>query len=254
MFNSTNSVPSVADMAAVMGNRNSDGFADGNGWWVLIILFAIFGGWGNGAWGNNGGYGTQSAAGYTDAAIQRGFDNQSVMNKLNGLENGICSLGYDQLSQMNGINTNIAQTGYNLQNSIQQNAIAQMQNTNSVQSQISQCCCDNREAIAGVNYNLATDTCAITTAINQAAQNTIENANSNYRALHDEFVQSQIDAKNEKIAEQQATIQALNLAASQQAQNNYIVNQLRPYPVPAYYMANPWAGTNTCMTGCCGNS
>lgn len=51
MFNGNS--PSLADIAAVTGN-NKDGWGDGNGWWVLIILFAIFGGWGNGF---GGGYG-----------------------------------------------------------------------------------------------------------------------------------------------------------------------------------------------------
>lgn len=45
MFNGNS--PSLADIAAVTGN-NKDVWGDGNGWWVLIILFAIFGGWGNG--------------------------------------------------------------------------------------------------------------------------------------------------------------------------------------------------------------
>ena len=41
MFN-TGTSPSLADIAAVTGgNRNNDGWGDGNGWWVLIILFAI---------------------------------------------------------------------------------------------------------------------------------------------------------------------------------------------------------------------
>lgn len=116
MFN--NAAISPADIAAVTRNSNNDGFCDGNGWWILIILFALFGwgGYGNGNWN---GCGSQSSNYYTDAALQRGFDNQSVMNKLNGLENGICSLGYDQLAQMNGINTNIMQTGYGIQNAIQ---------------------------------------------------------------------------------------------------------------------------------------
>lgn len=56
------------------------------------------------------------------------------MNKLNGIEQGICSLGYDQ---MNGINTNILQTGFGLQNAIQQNTISGMQNANALQTQIS---------------------------------------------------------------------------------------------------------------------
>lgn len=246
MFNA--SMPSLADIAAVTNNgrNNDDGMFGNNGWWILIILWACWGGgWGGyGANGANGydGY-SQAASNYTDAAIQRGFDHQSIITKLEGLEQSNCTHALDQLNQTNQINTNIMQTGYGLQNAIQQNAVSAMQNMNALQAQLS-----------GMNYNMATDTCAVTTAINQLGQNIINNDNANYRALHDELVQSQLDAKDNKIAEQQALITQLNLTASQQAQNNYIVNQLRPYPVPAYYMANPWAGSNTCMTGCCGNS
>lgn len=44
---------------------------------------------------------------------------------------------------------------------------------------------------------------------------------------------------------------ALKLAASQQAQNNYLVNQIRPCPIPAYTTCNPWAGTNCNCNSCC---
>lgn len=281
MFNS-NAAMSPADIAALTGNnRSNDGFGDGNGWWVLIILFALFGGWGNNGYGNNrsngnndgvssvvymppmGGYGMSTSSSFTDSAIQRGFDNQAVTNKLNGLENGLCSLGYDQLAQMNNINTNIMQTGYanqsatqqattTLQNAIQANAIAAMQQSNATQTQLASCCCENREAIAGVNYNLATDTCAITTAVNQAAQNVIENANANYRALHDELVQSQLDAKNDKIAELQSALAAAQTREVNNAQSAYLINTLRPIPGPMYPVQNPWGGSNMYMTGCCG--
>ena len=66
-----NATPSLADIAEVTdGNRNNDGFGNGNGWWVLIILFAIFGGWGNGAWGRNG----AGEAPASNGDLQRGFD------------------------------------------------------------------------------------------------------------------------------------------------------------------------------------
>ena len=236
MFNG--GTPSLSDIAAVTGNRNNDGFGDGNGWWVLIILFALFGGWGNNGWGNGGTNGSTNA---TDSALQRGFDTQSIVNKLNGLENGLCSLGYDQLAQMNGLNSNVTQTGYQIQNAIQQDTIANMQQANALQAQLANCCCENRAATAQVRYDMATDTCAVTTAISQAARDITDNANMNYRALHDEFVQSQLDAKNEKIAEQQSMIQALNLAQSQANQNQYLINQLRPSAVPAFTVPNPYA-------------
>lgn len=237
MFNS-GSAPSLSDIAAVT-NGSRDGFMDGNcGWWILIILFfCVFGGgWNNGyANGNGGGYVATAA---TQADIQRGFDNQSVINKLNGLENGLCDGFYAMnTAVMNGTNqiqnsiqqasTANLQNTFTLQQAIQSDTVANMQNTNAISSQLANCCCENREAIAQVRYDMATDTCAITNAINQVGQNIMTNCNNNYRQLHDEIVANQIAAKDAKIAEQQAMINALNLAASQQAQNAYLVEQMK---------------------------
>lgn len=236
MFNSN--MPSLSDIAAVTGNRNDGGWGDGNGWWVLIILFAIFGGWGgNNGWGNNGN-GGYAATAATQADIQRGFDTSAVTNKLNGLENGLCDGFYSMnTAVMSGTNTlqnaiqqastaNLQNT-YTLQNAIQQDTVANMQNTNSISRQLADCCCENRAAVAQVRYDNATNTCAITTAINQLGQTIIQNDNANYRALHDELVAIQMANKDAKIAELTAMNNALNLAASQQAQNAYLVEQMK---------------------------
>ena len=29
---------SLSDIAAATGNRNNDGFGDGNGWWIILFL------------------------------------------------------------------------------------------------------------------------------------------------------------------------------------------------------------------------
>lgn len=260
MFNESGITP--ADIAAVTNTRNGDSFDGNNGWWILIILFALFG-WGGNGYGNRGQNPSQGAGEFLDSSLQRGFDNQSVMNKLNGLENGLCSLGYDQLAQMNGINSNISQTGYSIQNAIQQDALSTMQqfnaaqltamqNANMAQAQLANVCCENRQAIAQVRYDMATDTCAITTAIAQNARDVIDNQNANYRALHDELVQSQLDAKDAKIAEQQQIISQLNLSRSQTDQNQYLISQLRPAAVPAFNVPNPYASYGYgCYSGCC---
>lgn len=257
--------PSLSDIAAVTGNNNgNDGFGGNNGWWILIILFALFG-WGRGGYGNgnnegNGGGGTTvvtvpmptggyygsgfgGSVGFTDAAIQRGFDNQTVVQKLDGLNSGVCSLGYDQLAQMNGINTNIMQTGFGLQQGLNAINIGAMQNANALSTQLASCCCENRQGQADIKYAMATDTCAITTAIRQAAQDIMQNDNANYRQLHDENVALQMEQKNDRIQQQAARIQQLELQASQAAQNSYLVNTLRPCPQPAYITCNPFTGT-----------
>lgn len=269
--------PSLADIAAVTDNKNNDGMMGMNGgWWVIIILLALFG-WGRGGFGPNGGndcngggttvvtvpmspYGSYGGAGngFIDAAIQRGFDNQTVIQKLDGLNGGVCSLGYDQLAQMNGINTNIMQTGFALQQGLNAVNVGAMQNANALSTQLANCCCENRQGQADIKYAMATDTCAITNAIQQAAQNIMQNDNANYRQLHDENVALQLAQKNERIQEQAAQIQQLQLLASQADQNNYLINTLRPCPQPAYITCNPFTGTinpyGNCNNGCGCNS
>ena len=229
--------PSVADIAAVTGNSGSNGWGYGDGWWVLIILFALFGGWGRGgAFGGNGG-GCDSACA-TVGDVERGFNQQSTNMRFNAIDNAFAQLGYanqqqafDTIQAVNGAQT--AVTG----------AI------NGLSSQLADCCCENRLAVANLNSALASDTCSVTTAISQAARDITDNQNANYRALHDELVQTRMEDKNAQIQQLQSQVQALNLAQSQANQNAYLIGQLRPTPVPSYTVANPYAGFGY---GCCG--
>ena len=80
------------------------------------------------------------------------------------------------------------------------------------------------------------------------------NDNNNYRQLHDEIVSIQMQAKDEKIAEQASLINALNLAQSQANQNQYLISQLRPCPQPCYPVQNPYTSTNWGNNCGCGNA
>lgn len=157
MFGSNCNTASVSLVANIDGNGNNNGWgAEGSWLWFIIVIFAIFGwgGFGNGFRGNgmNGGVGSE---------IQRGFDNQAVVSKLDGITNGLCDGFYAVQNGMNGINTNILQTGFGIQQAINADTVANMQNTNALQSQLANCCCETREAIQGVNYNMAQNTCAL---------------------------------------------------------------------------------------------
>ena len=235
MFGSFSS-PSIADIAAVTGDNQNSGWGNGDGWWVLIILFALFGGWGRGGAFGGGGNGCDGACA-TVGDIQRGFDNQGVTNKLNGLEQGLSSIAYEALAQSNATNQGICQLGYNVQNSI-----------NGVATQMQQCCCDTQSAIAGVNYNMQSGFCNINNTIQSVARDITDNQNANYRAIHDEIVANRMEDKNAQIQSLQSQVQALNLAQSQANQNTYLISQLRPTPVPSYTVANPYAGFGY---GCC---
>lgn len=238
MFNSSNSVPSLSDIAAV---TNNDGIGGNNGWWILIILFALFGGWGN----RGNGY-----SGDGNSSVQPGYvlnqDFAILERKADAIQNGICSLGYDQLNQMNGINNNIfaAQTAITAQNT-------------AIQSQLASCCCEQKNQVAtefaNLNYNLATQMCNTRQAVADATNSIIQNDNANWRALDSRLTQMEMASKDQRIAELQAQLQDARFAASQSAQNEYLVNQLRPAPVPAYQVANPYAnaGTCQCYNTCC---
>lgn len=266
MFNGSNS-PSLADIAAVTGgNRNNDGMWGGDGWWAIIIFAMIFGwgGFGGNGWGGNGGGMGSTAAAYTDSAIQRGFDTQAITGKLDGITNGLCDGFYavnnSLLTGFNGVNTNILQSGYGIQQAINADTIANMQNTNALQSQLADCCCETREAIQGVNYNTAQNTCALQNTMNTNTRDIIESQNAGTRAILDYLC-------NEKISSLQAENNDLRRAASQDrqsalltteiaSQTQQIINAVRPTPVPAFPASNLYGyayngcGGCGCNTGC----
>lgn len=260
--------PSVADIAAVTnGNNCNNGFGYGNDWWMWIIILALFG-WGG--FGGRQGFGCGFVGGNscctpaTCAEVQNGFNQQATQTMLNGIENGICSLGYDQLNQMNGINQNIFQTGSTLQQAINNMGVAQMQDTNALSRQISDCCCETREAIQGVNYNMAQQFCNLNNTVQSIARDITDNQNANYRALHDELVNYRMQDKDETIANLRSQVQALNLAASQSNQNTALFNRMdanqaelirrlgRDCPTPAYIVPNPFCcNTQQTCGQCC---
>lgn len=281
---------SAADVAAVVRNNDGccnyggygmmngmGGYGFGECWWVIIILMALFGGFGYGGFGYGGagmrggnGCGCEAAVA-TVGDIQRGFDNQGVTNKLNGLENGLAdgfyAMNNSMLTGFNGVQSaiqnsamNAMQNTFTLQQAIQADTVANMQNTNALATQLANCCCENRTGFQQVGYDLATQGNAIQVAIANQTQALMQNQNDNYRALHEEIVANRMEDMKTENANLRSQIQALNLAASQANQNTYLVNQLRPCPQPAYIVANPFCcnqqvsyqNANCCPSQCCG--
>ena len=154
MFNSNNTPFTMPVMPATGGYSDGGAWGDGGWLWIIVVFALLFG------WGNNGlgGFGCNNGGGYvataaTQADIQRGFDNSAVISKLDGISNGLCdgfyAMNNSMLTGFNGINTNIMQTGYGIQQAINADTVANMQNTNALQSQLANCCC---ETIDGEGY------------------------------------------------------------------------------------------------------
>ena len=239
---------SLADIAAVTGNnRDNDGMWGNGAWWIVILLIFGWGGFGGNGWGGNG-----AGNGYTDAAIQRGFDNQAVLSKLDGINNGICSLGYDQLAQMNGINTNILQTGFGIQQAINADTVSGMQNTNAIQStltnmaaQNASCCCETQRQIergfADTNYNMATQACQTRQAIADSTRSILD------YLCQDKIATLQAENNDLRRAASQDRQNAL-LTTAMTAQTSQIINAVNPTAIPAYVVPNPNAYAYGC--GC----
>ena len=227
-------------------NGGYSGFGWGGEWIWIIVLFAL---WQNGGFGFGGRGASDVANQYVlnsdVATLQRqlsdGFN--GTERKLDSVTNGICDLGYAALGQSNGINTTVMRNGYETRNAIA-----------GLGTQLQGCCCDIREGIAGVNYNMATHSNGIERQIERGFCDT----NYNSQAAHAQTMVA-IDKVGDRIIDYLSTTkaqelrdenQALRLAASQSAQNAYLINQLKtPCPVPAYVVPSPY-----CNCGNCGNN
>ena len=180
MFNTGNcSVPLVA---SIDGNgNNGNGFGDGGwAWWIIILL--IFGWGGNGfGFGGNGGANSPGLQGLaTRADINEGFALNNLQSGINALQQGICDSTY----ALNNAITN----GFNNTN------MGMMQGFNGVErgfcnlsAQLAQCCCDNREAISQVRYDIATQACDTRNVIQNSTKDIIEGQNAGTRAILDFF-------------------------------------------------------------------
>lgn len=205
---------------------------------------ALLVGGGNG-FGNNGRNGTT-----TREEIAYGFDMNGLENGVRSMQNGLCDGFYAlNTSLLNGFaGTNAAINGST--SAIQNNAIANMQSSNSLMAKMQDCCCQNERLtmqsnydaamrasatdniinsqFSALNYNLADQGCSTRRAITDSARDIIDNQNAGVRSILDFLTQDKI-----------ASLTSKN-AADNAMQTQTIINQLRPSPAPAYVVPNPY--------------
>ena len=279
MFNTSNGY-SLSDIAAVTGNnRNNSGFGDGEGWWILLIILFAANGWGYGngfgGFGGNGGGGRDygfygfTAPWATQADIRSAVDQQTLISKLdnqtygladstyalnsaltsgfNGVDNAICTLGYQTQAGFNALGSQLATCCCDTRAAIKDGVTQGVMNTNALSSQLAACCCDIEKANMQNRFDAQTNNCNTLQAIDKLGDRIID------------FI------TQDKIASLTAENQSLKFAASQSAQNSFItanqaaqtaeiVRRLEtPCPVPAYVVPNPNCcygnfnfGCNTC--------
>ena len=243
------------------GYGNGDGMWGNGAWWIIVLL--LFG-WGrNGFGGYGGGYG---AGDYvpcaTQADVRAAVDQQTLISKIDqqtyGMADSFTALNNTLNNNFRGIDNAICTLGY-------QGA----QHASNLSAQMAQCCCDTRAAIKDVDVG-----------IERAGWNLSKQISDGFCGLEKMNMQNRFDAQayncntlqaidklgdriidymsNEKVQSLRDENMALRLAASQAKQNQYLIDQIKPCPVPAYITCNPYAasygyGYNNgcgCNTGC----
>lgn len=295
-----------------LGQDNSSGNSGGGMWggdgsWIFafLIIALIFGGngWGGfgGGGGNSGGGGMGMNGGWLTRSdlcsefnfnglensvrgVQQGICdstyalNNSILNGFHGVDNAVCTLGYQTQQGFSNLAAQMANCCCETQRAIDGVNFNTLQGFNGVErglsgisTQLASCCCDTQRQIergfADLSYNLATQECQTRQTIQDTTRDIIDGQNANTRAILDFLTQ-------DKIATLQAENQSLKFAASQSAQNAFItanqeaqtaelIRRLgRDCPVPAYVVPNPnccypvnygFNGNSGCGCGSCCN-
>ena len=257
--NGTNMVMPVSPM---YGNGGDGMFGGNSGWWI-ILLFILLGGWGNGFGGGfGGGVGCDLYPWMNNSQnINSGFRDQiindnvtSIRDGVYGIQNQLCSGFAGTTAAVTGAQNAISQQLYanqlaNLERSFAAQT-ASTQGMTALQSQLAQCCCDNRAATADLKYTVATEACADRTAATQNTRDIIDAQTRGTQAILDKLCALELDGVKNQLAQAQrenvGLQNQLNMAAlreSQTAQNAFIqqglsnevdalYNRLNTCPVP----------------------
>lgn len=201
-------------------NNNNNGWNDWS--WIigLALVGGLFGGWGNGGFGFSGGRGGACA---TQADLSAGFANSEIMSDLNDILLGQAQMQNFINQGFSGLNQTVTNGFAGVSNAICTLGYQNQAGFNALSTQLAQCCCDTRAAIADVKYSNERNTCDI-----------IRAGQDNTRAILDFLT-------GEKIASLQAENTALRGQISNDKQTATIVSQLRDpgCPVASYLVPNP---------------
>ena len=202
---------SLADIAAANGGMNNEMW---NNPFIYLVWLAVLGG--GGLFGNRNGYGDAAVQGaITRSDLFEGFNNQDVNGQLRGITNGLCDGFY-------AINNSLKDGFYG------------------VQANVKDCCCTTNRNIDAVRFDMSKGFCDVAGAIHAEGEAT--------RALINATTMQEL---RDKLADRDRELMTANFQLSQQAQNAYLINEIRPCAKPAYITCSPYttASFGGCGTG-----
>jgi hypothetical protein len=201
---------SLADIAAANGGMNNEMW---NNPFIYLVWLAVLGG--GGLFGNRNGYGDAAVQGaITRSDLFEGFNNQDVNGQLRGITNGLCDGFY-------AINSSLKDGFYG------------------TQANIKDCCCTTNRNIDAVRFDMSKGFCDVAGVIHAEGEAT--------RALINANTMQEL---RDKLADKDRELMTANFQLSQQAQNAYLINEIRPCAKPAYITCSPY--TTASFGGCGG--
>lgn len=251
-----------------MGHSGSymggSGFGFGGDWAWIILLLVLCGGWNNGFGGGFGG-GDLYPWLNNSQNINSGFRDQMLNSSLTGIQSAVTSGFGDVQTALCGGFAGVNATVNGAQNALAQqlytNQIADLERSFGLQSQLAQCCCDNRLASANLEATIARENCADREALNYATRDIINSQTAGVQKILDTLCQDKIDAKNDTIAQLRSEllyargqasqdVQTAAIQAGQRALANEVEQYVLPTPRPAYIVQNPACACNNYGCGC----
>lgn len=218
------------------GGYGNNGFG-GDGWWVLLFLLAMGGGFGGfGGFGGGLGYDFPwllNGQNGINSNVNEGFRDAMLNDNITSIRDGI-----------SGISTQLC-NGFN---SIEQGAnarqMADMQQMFGIQSALQNCCCENRANIADLKYTVATENCADRQTISDGVRDIIANSTAQSQVILDKLCALELDGykrENDNLRSQlnmatlreSQTAQTAVIRAGQSEVMNNLVTELRSCPIPS---------------------
>ena len=265
--------------SGMQGGGFGNGFG-GDGWWIILLFLLLIG---NNGWGNNG-FGGGSVGGLypwlnQSEQVSGGFRDQMLNGNITSIRDGVAGLSTQlcnccadtQMALANGF-AGVEQGANARQIANMQTAFAAQsamtQGFNNVQSQLAQCCCDNRAGLADLKYTVATENCADRAAVSDGIRDIIASQTASTQRILDQLCADKIDEKNDTIAQLrqellyargQASqdVQTARILAGQTAEVDALYNRLDTCPVgttPVYGRTPIFTcNNNGCGCGCGGN-
>lgn len=269
--NGTDMIMPVSPMNGSFGNGNGWG---GDGWWILLLFLLAFNG--NGWGGFNGGSGNDLYPWMNQAEITSdGFRDQMMNSNIDNIQTGVNNLSTQLCNCCADMNQTVSNGFAQAEIAANSRQMANMNQNFALQSQLADCCCENRLASADLKYTIATENCADRYEAANNTRDIIDSQTRGTQAILDKLCALELDGVKAQLAQAerenvglQNQLNMASLRESQTAQNALITqgfsdevdalyNRLNNCPVPTtpVYGRTPifTCGNNGCGCGCGNN-